>query len=125
MVIDHSKAKRKISGGRYRKFRKKRLHSSGDVPTLTKIGKRKLKIKRIRSGDFKSSLISAEIANVFDGQKYVKTKIISVIGNPANRHYVRRNILTRGTIIKTEIGDAKITSRPGQDAVVNAVLVKK
>ena len=46
-----------------------------------------------------------------------------VVENPANRHYIRRNILTRGTIIKTEKGNARITSRPGQDGVVNAVLI--
>jgi small subunit ribosomal protein S8e len=31
--------------------------------------------------------------------------------------------MTRGAVVQTEIGLAKITSRPGQDGVVNAVLV--
>ena len=34
----------------------------------------------------------------------------------ANRHYVRRNILTKGTVITTDKGNAVITSRPGQEA---------
>ncbi|RLF79472.1 30S ribosomal protein S8e, partial [Thermococci archaeon] len=44
---------------------------------------------------------------------------------PANRQYVRRNIITKGAIIQTEIGKAIVTSRPGQDGVVNAVLIKE
>jgi len=36
---------------------------------------------------------------------------------------MRRSILTKGAIIKTEIGDARITNRPGQDGIINAVLL--
>ena len=43
--------------------------------------------------------------------------------NTSNPHYVTRNIMTRGAVVQTEIGLAKITSRPGQDGVINAVLV--
>ena len=43
--------------------------------------------------------------------------------NKANLHYMRRNILTKGAVIKTEIGDARITNRPGQDGVINAILL--
>ena len=53
----------------------------------------------------------------------MKAKIEIVTANPANRHYVRRNIMTKGTIIKTDKGDARVTSRPGQDGVINAVLI--
>jgi small subunit ribosomal protein S8e len=31
--------------------------------------------------------------------------------------------MTKGAIIETEMGKAKVTSRPGQDGVVNAVLL--
>ena len=57
--------------------------------------------------------------------KNVTAKIERVIGNPANRHFIRRNILTKGTIIKTDKGKAKITSRPGQDGVINAVKISE
>ena len=46
-----------------------------------------------------------------------------VVENPANRHFVRRNIMTKGTVIETEKGKARITSRPGQDGTINAVLI--
>jgi small subunit ribosomal protein S8e len=35
------------------------------------------------------------------------------------------NILSKGAFVKTQIGDAKITSRPAQDGIVNGVLVGK
>jgi len=47
------------------------------------------------------------------------------VDNESNKHYIRRNILSRGGIVSTEIGNARITSRPGQDGVVNAVLIKE
>ena len=31
--------------------------------------------------------------------------------------------MTKGTIVQTEAGSARITSRPGQDGVVNAILI--
>ena len=43
--------------------------------------------------------------------------------NGANRNYVRRNIITKGAIIQTTLGKAKVTNRPGQDGSINAVLV--
>jgi len=39
--------------------------------------------------------------------------------------FVRRKIITKGAIIKTELGLAKVTSRPSQDGVVNAVLIEE
>ena len=50
-------------------------------------------------------------------------KILDVIENPANPHYVRQNIVTRGAIIETDAGRARVTSRPGQHGVISAVLI--
>ena len=47
----------------------------------------------------------------------------TVLENPANRHYVRRNIITKGTIVDTEKGKAIITSKPGQEGCINAKLL--
>ena len=73
----------------------------------------------------KMRLLSMDIANIFDPKtkKYQQVKIKTILENPANRHYVRRNIMTKGSVIDTEMGKARITSRPGQDGTVNAVLV--
>ena len=55
--------------------------------------------------------------------KYAKAKIISVVETPANRHFVRRNIMTKGCTIQTDKGRAVVTNRPGQEGTINAVLV--
>ena len=80
----------------------------------------------MRGGKSKESLLSSNIINVYDSKnnKYVKTKILTVVDNAANRHFIRRNIMTKGAIVKTEIGNARITSRPGQEKVINAVLIE-
>ena len=57
--------------------------------------------------------------------KVSKSKILRVIHSPANRDYERRGVLTRGAIVETEAGEAMVTSKPTDDGVVNAVLVKK
>ena len=70
-------------------------------------------------------LLRCEYANIADPKSgTTKTaKIITVRKNPANPFYARRNITTKGAIIETELGDAVVTSRPGQDGIVNAVLI--
>jgi small subunit ribosomal protein S8e len=50
-------------------------------------------------------------------------KILRFESNEASKDLNRRHILTKGAIIETELGTAKITSRPGQHGVLNAVLI--
>ena len=124
-MITQKRSKRKVSGGRYKKSRKKRLVDEGRMPSLTRVGERRVKKLRVRGANIKFRLFSSNVANVFDPKtkKYSKVKILSVVENPANRHYTRRNIMTKGTIIETEKGKARITSRPGQEGNVNAILI--
>ena len=124
MAISQLRSKKKTSGGRY-KYRVKKKKNLGNLPTHTKLGKRKTKVVKGRAGIMKQKLLNEESANVYDPKtkKYSKLKILNIIGNTANRHFVRRNIITKGAIIKTEKGEAKVTSRPGQQGSINAVLV--
>lgn len=125
MVITQHRARRKRSGGRYKAWRKKRLRESGNIPAYTKLSKKVVKPHRTVGNKRKLFLLSAETANVYDTKekKYMQLKIETIVENPANRHFVRRNIITKGTIIKTEKGNARVTNRPGQEGVINAVLV--
>jgi len=119
------RSKRKISGGRYHSAREKKKRELAGIPALTKLEKTKQKKTRAMGGNKKNKLLSADIANLVgkDG-KISKSKIKNVAENPADKHLARRNILTKGAIVETEAGKARVTSRPGQDGVVNAVLVK-
>lgn len=125
MVITQSRSKRSSTGARYRAYRKKKLYDKGSEPTNTKIGVTKLKKVRVLGGHEKVKVFLSEVANVLDPKTktYSKAKIKAVLENPANRHFVRRNIITKGAVIDTEKGKAKVISRPGQDGTVNAVLV--
>ena len=125
MVITQHRSKRKPSGGRYKTKPRKIKALFGRTPSLTKLGNSKFKKIRTLGASSKNRLVSGEIANVYDPKtkKYFKAKISNIIENPSNVHYVRRNIMTKGTIIETEKGKARITSRPGQDGIINAVLI--
>ncbi len=57
--------------------------------------------------------------------KTKKVEIVRVIKNPTNVDYDRRGVVTKGAMIETALGSARVTSRPGQDGVVNATLVPK
>lgn len=117
---------KKPTGGRLRERRKKRKREMGGDFVATKIGPRKLSQKRCMGGRIKLRLLSAEYANVNlpDGTSK-KVRILEVLENPANREFVRTGTITKGAIIKTEIGKARVTSRPGQEPVINAVLIEE
>jgi len=123
----HLRSKRKPTGGKLRRVRKKRKLDRGSRFLETKIDKAKTKLCKSRGGERKAKLLSADYVNVSDPgtDRIKKVKIISVKDNPANPHYIRRNILTKGAIIETEVGIARVTSRPGQNGVINAVLVEE
>ncbi|MCA9495447.1 MAG: 30S ribosomal protein S8e [Nanoarchaeota archaeon] len=123
MAISQLKSKRKVSGKKYISFRKKRLGDLGGVSTLTQIGSSRTKIKRVKGGNIKKSLLSNEFVCVNDGKKTTKLNILGVENNPANVNYTRRNIITKGAIVKTEKGDVRITSRPGQSGVLFGVFL--
>ena len=126
MALSQSKSKLSPTGSRYKSYRKKKQHELGRLPAFTRIAKKKLRKIRTIGRNYKLKLLDAEIANVYDKntKKCIKAKIKSVLENKANRHYVRRNIMTKGTVIDTEAGKAMVTSRPGQDGIVNAVLIE-
>lgn len=127
MAIWQGRSLKKPSGGRIVLARKRRKRELGREPASTRVAEEREKRKIIRTygGNRKVRLVEALYANVFENGKGKKAKILNVIENPANRQYARRNIITKGAIIQTEIGKAIVTSRPGQDGVINAVLLKE
>ena len=65
------------------------------------------------------------MANVLDPKtkKVKKAKIKVVVENKANVNFVRRNIITKGSVVNTKLGKVRVTSRPGQEGFVNGVLI--
>lgn len=121
------RSRRKFTGKMYRYSRKKRKYELGREPSDTIVGVERKKIVRVRGGNIKVKALKTNAANIFiPDEGVVKRAVIeSVTSNPANVHYARRNIITKGALVKTDLGIAKVTSRPGQHGIVNGILIEK
>jgi len=119
--------KKKPSGGRKRAYRRKRKFEEGRFPAETILGAPKKKIVRGRGRTMKIKALSDKYACVINPKdgKAEKVEITRVVKNPVNVDYDRRGVITKGTVIETSLGLARVTSRPGQDGIINAVLVSE
>ena len=119
--------KKKPSGGRKRAYRTKRKFEEGRFPAETILGQTKKKNIKGRGNTTKIKLLSDKYACVTDikSGKTQKVEITRVVRNPANVDYNRRGVITKGAVIETSLGLARVTSRPGQDEVINAVLISE
>jgi small subunit ribosomal protein S8e len=117
---------RKSSGGRLIRARKKLRFEVAPEDAETKLGEHTQKLIRARGKSQKVKLLATSTINVTDTKtgKTSKATIKTVTENPANIHYVRRNILTKGAVVDTDKGKAKVTSRPGQSGALSGVLVQ-
>ena len=125
MAISQGKSIRSPSGARNVANRGKRKSELGRDPAETRVDEKRLRKIRTRGGNEKLRLATANKINLTDvksGKSQV-TDILGVIENDANPNYVRRNIVTKGAVVETPEGNAKVTSRPGQDGVVNGILI--
>ena len=125
MARSQRRSQRKASGARYSSSRSKKKSELAGFEALTKIGdEKRVRSKRILGGNNKRALLVTKEINVADKKgKTSKTEVINVLENPANPNLVRRNILTKGAVVETKLGKAKVTSRPGQEGILNAVLI--
>lgn len=118
---------KKPTGGVKARHRDKRKYELGSPPTITTLSSsEERKIVRTRGGGVKVKLKSALYINVSlpDGTTK-KVKVIDVTETPENPQNAKFKIISRGSIVKTELGLVKVTSRPGQDGVLNGVLISK
>ena len=78
-------------------------------------------------GNIKIKVLTDKFASVTDPKTNTteKTEIVRVVRNGANVDYNRRGVITKGAEIETSMGLAKVTSRPGNDGIISAVLIGK
>ncbi len=117
-----TKSNRRFTGSLYKRQRKKKKYELGSDFHPIKLAATEKRILRTLGANSKVRLLQTDRAVLFPGGK--TAKIITVKENPANPHFVRMNVITKGAVIQTELGLAKVTSRPGQDGVVNAKLIE-
>lgn len=126
MSITQRKSKRKLTGGLYKKLRKKKKRDFGTDFAAIRIDEKRVRVVDGLARIKKQRILQTDSVNVLDPNGKSKVvKILNVEQNPANPHFVRMGIITKGAIVRTEMGLARITSRPGQHGIVNAVLIKE
>jgi len=127
MSTHSSLRKRKLTGGKKRSYRTKKKYEAGGYPAETVLGEPRRKITRGLGGNLKVKVLSDKFASVTDPKsgKTQKAQITRVVRNGANVDFNRRGVITKGAEIETELGLAKVTSRPGNDGMINAVLIGK
>jgi len=121
---DQGRSARKRTGGRLKHASKKKRHQLGREPTETTVGEPRFRIIDARGTEDKLRALSTNVAQLADGGETTEVEIEDVVENPANVNYARRNIITKGAIIETSEGQARVTSRPGQIGQVNAVALE-
>ncbi|HEY6885839.1 MAG TPA: 30S ribosomal protein S8e [Nitrososphaeraceae archaeon] len=120
-------AGRKFTGGRRVAMRDRRKFEIDRYPNEAILGAINVVTRRVRGNNVKSAFKTVEFANVADpaSKTVVKSKILQVIKNSANKDYERRGVLSKGALLETNTGIARVISRPGQHGTVNAVLIKQ
>ena len=127
MTTHSSLYKRQLSGGKKRAYRTKKKYETGGYTAETVLGQPKRKVSRTLGGNIKIKVLTDKFASVTDPKTNTteKTEIVRVVRNGANVDYNRRGVITKGAEIETSMGLAKVTSRPGNDGIISAVLIGK
>ena len=116
----------KITGGRRVPLRIRRKYETDRYPNEPINGAQVTVTRRIRGNNQKTALKSIDFVNLATGEaKVKKTKIIKVLDNSTNNDYKRRGIITKGAILETAEGKCRVVSKPGQNGIVNAILLKQ
>lgn len=123
----HEARTKKVSsgtGGSRVKTRDKLLRHMGGRFTATKVSEKEVKdVAKVKGGNVKIKLKKANAVNVLTKSGMKKAKILGVVESH-RAAFARENIITRGAILKTDIGKVKVTNRVGQDGIVNGVLLE-
>ena len=123
----HGISRRKPTGGRLKQARGKRKTEISSENQFAYLGEEdQRKNYRKTAGSQTVRLLSVHKINVNDSKdgKTVRATINTVLENDADPNYVRRNIITKGAIVDTDIGRVRVTSRPGMHGVVSGVLLE-
>ncbi len=131
MVEWKKKSRRKATGGINNSVNRKTktLSEKGGLFSKTIIDEKDQRHKtRTIGGSEKTKITKVSFVVVSEGNKSKKAKVLDVISNSANKHFVRQRVVTKGAVLKAELDGkevkVKVTSRPGQSGSVTGVIVK-
>ncbi len=116
----------KITGGRRHPLRTRRKYETDRYPNEPINGAQVTITRHVRGNNRKTALKSIDFVNLATGDaKVKKTKILKVLENTTNNDYKRRGIITKGAILEIQEGKCRVVSKPGQNGIVNAILLKE
>ena len=116
----------KTTGGRRHPLRIRRKYETDRYPNEAVNGAQVTITRSVRGNNKKTALKSIDFVNLATGEtKVKKSKILKVLENATNNDYKRRGIITKGAILETQEGKCRVVSKPGQNGIVNAVLLKE
>ena len=116
----------KTTGGRRHPLRIRRKYETDRYPNEAINGAQVTITRSVRGNNRKTALKSIDFVNLATGESKVKkSKILKVLENATNNDYKRRGIITKGAILETQEGKCRVVSKPGQNGIVNAVLLKE
>ena len=116
----------KTTGGRRHPLRIRRKYEIDRYPNEAVNGAQVTITRSVRGNNRKTALKSIDFVNLATGESKVKkSKILKVLDNATNNDYKRRGIITKGAILETQEGKCRVVSKPGQNGIVNAVLLKE
>lgn len=120
-----SDTKKSGNGRRKVKIRDRRRSETGNYFSATKLADSNANQSiRRRGGTMAVRLKKAAVVNLLTKDGYKKAKITSILESKDNRNFARQKIITKGSILVTELGNAVVTNRPGREGSINAKLVK-
>jgi small subunit ribosomal protein S8e len=100
-ISRNSRHKRRATGGRMPIHKKKRKFEMGRVPTMTKLGAKKVINVRGRGGNIKRRALRVETGNFSWGSECMaaKTRVLDVVYNATNNELVRTKTLVKNAIV--------------------------
>ncbi len=115
----------KITGGKRHPLKTRQKFDIDRYPNEALMGEQETATRKTRGNNRKTALKTVSHVNlVLPDTKIIRTKITRVLENQTNNDYQRRGVITKGAILETEDGKCKVVSRPGQNGIINAILVK-
>ena len=115
----------KITGGIRHPLKSRQKFQIDRYPNEALMGEQETATRKTRDNNRKTALKTVNHVNlVLPNAKIKRSKIVRVLENQTNNDYQRRGVITKGAILETEDGKCKVVSRPGQNGVINAILVE-
>jgi small subunit ribosomal protein S8e len=101
--------KRKVSGGKHKIHRKRRVSELGRLPGNTKLGARRVTSVRARGGNFKVRALRLDTGNFAWGTEACtqRARILDVVYNATSNELVRTKTLVKNAIVTVDAAPFK------------------